>query len=82
MQFEVEGPEFASSGDEVEIGDDICCGDLVWFDRIASNKVVMRLIAGPAREYACYRVERGSAPSVIKLVFQEPGQGQVDDRGT
>ena len=44
MRFEVDGPAFACEGDEVEIGDPIRRGDLVWFDRVEPQKLVMRVV--------------------------------------
>jgi hypothetical protein len=70
MRFEVDGPPFAREGDVVEIGDPIRRGDIVWFDRVAADKIVMR-VAGDAAGGPRYRIDRGSEPDLLKLVAVE-----------
>jgi hypothetical protein len=70
MRFEVEGPPFAVEGDEVEIGDPIRRGDVVWFERVAPGMVVMRVAVGVVSG-PCYRINRGSEPDVLRLVVVE-----------
>jgi hypothetical protein len=38
MRFEVDGSAFANVDDEIEIGDDVRRGDIVWFDRISPQE--------------------------------------------
>jgi len=70
MRFEVDGPSFAEEGDDVEIGDPIRVGDIVWFDRVAPQKVVMRVVAG-AISGPCYLVGKGSESDSLSLLVQE-----------
>jgi hypothetical protein len=72
MKFEVDGPPFADEGDEIEIGDSVRRGDVVWFDRVDPRKLVMRIAAGPVRG-TCYRVDRGPESDVLKLVAVAQG---------
>jgi hypothetical protein len=67
MRFEIEGEAFLREGDELELGDSIRRGDLVWFDRVESQRVVMRLVTGSASGTQ-YRVERGAEPDMWRLV--------------
>jgi hypothetical protein len=71
MRFEVDGPAFASEGDEVEIGDHIRRGDIVWFDRVTPHKLVMRVVTGPVSGQ-CYLIDQDSGPDVLRLVAVEP----------
>ncbi|HEY2783936.1 MAG TPA: hypothetical protein VGJ05_03090 [Fimbriiglobus sp.] len=71
MRFEVDGPAFAGEGDEVEIGDPIRRGDVVWFDRVEPHKLVMRVVAGPVSGQ-CFLIDKGSEPDVLRLVAVEP----------
>jgi len=43
MKFEIDGPLSILEGDRIEIGDNVRRGDIVWFDRVPPNKLVMRL---------------------------------------
>jgi hypothetical protein len=70
MRFEIEGPEFVNEGDEIEIGDAIRLGDVVWFDRVEPHRVVLRLVAEHATGI-CYRVHRGSATDAVRLIADE-----------
>jgi hypothetical protein len=74
MRLEIEGIESFEEGDEIAIGDTIRVGDIVWFDRVEPHKVVLRVVTEPAPASGiCYRIDRGSAPDVVRLVvFQQP----------
>jgi hypothetical protein len=67
MKFEIDGPLSILEGDQIDIVDDIRRGDIVWFDRIPPNKLVMR-IASASIEEQCYRIDRGDDPDALKLV--------------
>ena len=69
MRFEVDGPAFAGEGDLVVIGDPIRRGDLVWFDRVEPQKLVMRVVIG-AVQGMCYRIDCDSQSDFVKLVAE------------
>lgn len=70
MRFEVDGPAFAGEGDEIEIGDPITRGDVVWFDRTEPHKLVMRVVTGPVNGQ-CYLIDTGSNKDLLRLVAVE-----------
>jgi len=67
MRLEIEGVESLQEGDEIEIGDAIRQGDIVWFDHVEPHRVVIRIVTGPVVGDV-YRIERGSAPDAVRLV--------------
>jgi hypothetical protein len=68
MRFESEGSPLSVGEDaEIEIGDSIRRGDIVWFDRVAPQKLVMR-IASATVEAHRYRIDRGHEPDVLRLI--------------
>jgi hypothetical protein len=75
MKLEVDGPPFAEEDDLVEIGDPIRRGDIVWFDRVAPQKVIMRLAVGEVSGPR-YRIDRGGEPDVFKLIVVEQHHGK------
>src|SRR5687767_12176072 len=78
MRFEVDGPAFADAGYEIEIGDDVRRGDIVWFDRISPQKLVMRLVTGQVNGQV-YQIDDGSDPDSIKLIALN-GNGKINLR--
>ncbi len=73
MQFQVEGGEPPlQPDDQLETVDSIRRGDNVWFDRIASGRVVMRVVADAEVSgfpHPIWRIDRGTDPGVVKLVL-------------
>lgn len=74
MQIEIDGPPFGEEGDDVTIGDEIRSGDTVWFERVAPNQLVMRVVP-KGIDGLRYRVTAGSEPGSLRLTAIDRTEG-------